>query len=995
MPLMTWTVKPQLPDKIKQGPVRMSRKGTVYPWLPAIIDDETLAEITTLESGELAFISQQGRMRRQYLSGLYLKAVAVLGHFHFAPGDLSLQFRRKMASRLGHDQELARILTIDKGEKSRIVQPVRSYLGLNKADSDALGNLRTWLESTIARKETEIPMVVNAAVHYLRERKFELPTRNELNSIADKAIKQATSLFIDMINDALSMDEKTLLESLAKGKNLEKFKMPVPQASSNNLAKEIQRIIRIRGYFPQKAFIESTFRLHLESFAELTRRYTTPEIDQLFKKRKRALILCYLIDRHAQLLDAIADMAIRVWENTNHHADDFANARVKDMAADYEAQQEVLKSIIKLIRISQGPNQLWDGVHRYKSKKEYDSILEDIEKTASWQSCRQSKIEDHYPSLRRFLPIWYRNIPLTATVLNSTIPEAQTFMKVHDNDSILPTTGCPSDFLKPPWKRLAVRQYARTGEILQIVKKPYEIGLYSATVEGLKHGNIAIPNAYRYAPMVDHLLDRDEFLKNYDDHVKQLGQPAKACEYYEPMLERLDTELMQFERKYDQYKKTFWINKDGTLGFSSVRGQTIPKRLKRFKNEMSREMPRASIFDVLLDCHRWTGFLNAFKPTSGRQNMPDEERLQYVLAALYAYGCNCGPSQASQALNISQNQIVYTRRRYMPTQYLMEAASMLTQTYLQTPMAARFGNITNVLMTDSMQVRTLKKSLIARQHHRYLSGKSTLLFQHITENFICLFTQALICNVSEAIHMLAGTLECRKGKKPIINISDMAGKSGLVLGLSRLMNIYPYVRIRSRNLKLWGVNKKKSYQNITRAITGQIKTDLIDKGWQDVMWILASIEAGTAKPIIILNHLLSQPKHPAAKALEELGKIERSLYLLNYGTDPQLRKFVVRHTSHREHWNKFTRNVQAFGDLIQEKTIEEQEEVFWFLTAVQNAIILWNALSLEDIIPNFQMLSEKDLQRILPTMTGHINFIGLFNLDFDRKPPFDLRLLKK
>jgi hypothetical protein len=62
---------------------------------------------------------------------------------------------------------------------------------------------------------------------------------------------------------------------------------------------------------------------------------------------------------------------------------------------------------------------------------------------------------------------------------------------------------------------------------------------------------------------------------------------------------------------------------------------------------------------------------------------------------------------------------------------------------------------------------------------------------------------------------------------------------------------------------------------------------------------------------------------------------------------------------------------------------------------VQNAIILWNALCLENIIPNFQMVSEEDLKRILPTMTGHINFIGQFDLDFGRKPPFDLKQLIK
>lgn len=990
---MPWIAKPKFFVENKLGQKGIPRKGTVYPWLPAIIDEETLTEITTLESGEHAFVSQQGRERRRYLSGLYLKAVSVLGHSHFQPRDLSLQFRRKMASQLECDRQLTRILTIVKAEKSRIVSPIRSFLGLNKADRDVRDSLRSWLENTIARKETEIPMVVNSAVHYLRERKIELPSRNKLNSIAKKAIKQASENFIDMINDSLSRDEQSRLELLAKGKILERFKMPVPQASPNNLVKQLQRIVEIRKYVPQNAIMESTFRLHLESFAELTRRYTTPEIDQILKKRQRALLLCYLIDRHAQLLDAAADMAIRVWENTNHHADDYANARAREVVEDYEAREKVLKSLLRLIQSSPTPIQLWDDVHRYKSPEEYNSILDDIEKSESWRSCHQSKIKDHYPALRRFLPRWYKTIPLTATVLNSSIPMTHAFMKAHDNNNTLPTAGCPIDFLEQPWKRLAVRQYARTGEILWVVKKPYELGLYDATVQGLKRGDIAIPNSYRYAPMVDHLLDRDEFLKNYDDHVKRLGQPATAHEYYDPMLDRLDSELNRYDQQYDKFKKTFWINKDGTLGFSSVPGKTIPKRLKRIKNDMGRKMPGVSIFDILLDCHRWTGFLNAFKPTSGRQNMPEEERLRYVLTALYTYGCNCGPAQASQALNISQNQIVYTRRRYMPTQHLMEAASMLTQTYLQTPMAARLGNITNVLMTDSMQVRTLKKSLIARQHHRYLSGKSTLLFQHITENFICLFTQALLCNVSEAIHMLAGTLECREGKKSIINISDMTGKSGLVLGLSRLMNIYPYVRVRSRNLKLLGVSKNNSYKNISASIAGQIKNNLIDKGWQDIMWILASIEAGTAKPIIILNHLLSQPNHPAAKALEELGKIERSLYLLSYGTDPELRRFVVRHTSHREHWNKFTRNVQAFGDLIQEKTIEDQEEVFWFLTVVQNAIILWNALSLENIIPDFQMLSEEDLKRILPTMTGHINFIGQFDLDFERRPPFKLRRL--
>ena len=200
------------------------------------------------------------------------------------------------------------------------------------------------------------------------------------------------------------------------------------------------------------------------------------------------------------------------------------------------------------------------------------------------------------------------------------------------------------------------------------------------------------------------------------------------------------------------------------------------------------------------------------------------------------------------------------------------------------------------------------------------SLESTQVYTHVTANCICLFTQTLLCNVSEAIHMLVGALQCRNGQEDIINICDSAGKSHLVLGLSRLLNIKLYHRIRSRQLKLWGSDKKKTYKNIGGA---KIQPEIIDEGWRDILWILASIEAGTAKPAILLNHLLAQPHHPAAQGLVELGKLEQSSYALQYGMNMDLRHFVGPFASRREHWNEFARKVQALEDLIREKTIED------------------------------------------------------------------------
>ena len=60
---MPWTVKHSFSNDTKANRRGLSRKETIYPWLPAIIDEDTLTEITTFESGEYSFVFQQGRER--------------------------------------------------------------------------------------------------------------------------------------------------------------------------------------------------------------------------------------------------------------------------------------------------------------------------------------------------------------------------------------------------------------------------------------------------------------------------------------------------------------------------------------------------------------------------------------------------------------------------------------------------------------------------------------------------------------------------------------------------------------------------------------------------------------------------------------------------------------------------------------------------------------------------------------------------------------------
>ena len=78
--------------------------------------------------------------------------------------------------------------------------------------------------------------------------------------------------------------------------------------------------------------------------------------------------------------------------------------------------------------------------------------------------------------------------------------------------------------------------------------------------------------------------------------------------------------------------------------------------------------------------------------------------------------------------------------------------------------------------------------------------------------------------------------------------------------------------------------------------------------------------------------------------------------------------------------------------MVHGKSQEGQNELFWFLTVVQNAVVLWNALALEQVINRARadgiIITYEDLSHILPTKTGHINLVGEFNVDLHRIPPF-------
>src|SRR5712671_6099948 len=109
-------------------------------------------------------------------------------------------------------------------------------------------------------------------------------------------------------------------------------------------------------------------------------------------------------------------------------------------------------------------------------------------------------------------------------------------------------------------------------------------------------------------------------------------------------------------------------------------------------------------------------------------------------------------------------------------------------------------------------------------------------------------------------------------------------------------------------------------------IAGRINVALIRAHWAEILRVAASIRTGTVTASLIMRQLASYPRqNGVAAALRELGRLERTLFTLDWLEDPELRRQTSRELNKGESRNSLARAVfiHRLGE-IRDRTYENQ-----------------------------------------------------------------------
>ena len=80
-------------------------------------------------------------------------------------------------------------------------------------------------------------------------------------------------------------------------------------------------------------------------------------------------------------------------------------------------------------------------------------------------------------------------------------------------------------------------------------------------------------------------------------------------------------------------------------------------------------------------------------------------------------------------------------------------------------------------------------------------------------------------------------------------------------------------------------------KHLRPLVGGKVNVELIKRNWADILRVAATMAAGTMRPSQILRKLAAYPRqNEMAAALREVGRIERSLFMIDWTTDPDMRR---------------------------------------------------------------------------------------------------------
>jgi TnpA family transposase len=391
--------------------------------------------------------------------------------------------------------------------------------------------------------------------------------------------------------------------------------------------------------------------------------------------------------------------------------------------------------------------------------------------------------------------------------------------------------------------------------------------------------------------------------------------------------------------------------------------------------------------ELLLEIDAHTSFADEFTHVS-ESNARAEDLNVSVCAVLLAEACNIGlePLIKHQIPALTRHRLNWVKQNYLRAETLVKANAKLVDYQSNLSLAGKWGG-GEVASADGMRFVTPIRTINAGPNRKYFgSSRGITWYNFLSDQFSGFHGIVVPGTLRDSIFVLEGLLEQQTGLNPVEIMTDTAGASDMVFGLFWLLGYQFSPRLADAGESVfWRVDKTANYGALNELARSCVNTHKIEQHWDDMMRIAGSLKLGTVQASELIRSLLKSDRPSSlAQAIIEAGRINKTLYLLNYVDDEDYRRRILTQLNRGESRHAVARAIcHGQRGEIRKRYREGQEDQLGALGLVTNALVLWNTIYMQAALDHLRRqgedVKEENEARLSPLSHKHVNVLGHYS----------------
>ena len=532
----------------------------------------------------------------------------------------------------------------------------------------------------------------------------------------------------------------------------------------------------------------------------------------------------------------------------------------------------------------------------------------------------------------------------------------------------------PTGFIKPRWQKLVMTDAG-------IDRRYYELCAMSELKNGLRSGDIWVQGSRQFKDFEDYLVPVERFAS-----LKQAGELPLAvdtdCNHYlHDRLTLLEEQLATVNRMALTNDLPDAIITESGLKITPL-DAAVPDSAQALIDQATVILPHVKITELLLEVDKWTRFTRHFTHLKSGDLAKDKNLL---LTTILADAINLGLTKMAESCpGMTYAKLAWLQAWHIRDETYSTALAELVNAQFRHPFAAYWGDGTTS-SSDGQNFRTGSKAeSTGHINPKYGSSPGRTFYTHISDQYAPFHAKVVNVGVRDSTYVLDGLLYHESDLRIEEHYTDTAGFTDHVFALMHLLGFRFAPRIRDLgDTKLYIPKGNTAYDALKPMLSNdRLNIKAIRAHWDEILRLATSIKLGTVTASLMLRKLGSYPRQNGlAVALRELGRIERTLFILDWLQSVELRRRVHAGLNKGEARNALARAVffNRLGE-IRDRSFEQQRYRASGLNLVTAAIVLWNTVYLERatnaLRGHGQTVDEAMLQYLSPLGWEHINLTG-------------------